>query len=340
MCLECDGSCVTASRKHLLTALLNIFCGSARHPRPLVPCHDGVVMRSVISRIVSIFLLASLSAAAPPPMSVRWQPDKLVNGSPVFFRVTSRVRLKTLSGTWLSQPLSFSYDSAAHAWYTLAGVSLKTDPGTYTLQLSGETATGRSVSFEQPIRINKGAYKVVVALSVPKQFTEPDPKQLQQIAHDKGIKEEKFKEGTSAQLWAGPFKPPVDAAISDVFGTRREFNGAVQSVHQGLDFRVPEGTPVRALNSGTILLAQPLYFEGNCVFIDHGQGLLSLYLHLSKLSVQAGDHVEAGQEIGLSGATGRATGAHLHLAIRWRGEYLDPETLLSLRLPAGSSATH
>jgi murein DD-endopeptidase MepM/ murein hydrolase activator NlpD len=298
-------------------------------------------MRPVITRIALLFVLASLAAAAtPPPMSVRWQPEKLVNGSPVFFRVTTRLRVKTLSGTWLSQPLSFSYDPAARTWYTLAGISLKTDPGTYTLRLTGETATGRSVSFEQPVRVKKGAYKVVVSLSVPKQFTEPDPKQLQEIARDKSIKEEKFKEGTDAQLWTGPFKPPVDAAISDVFGTRREFNGAVQSVHQGLDFRVPEGTLVKALNSGTVLLAQPLYFEGNCVFIDHGQGLLSLYLHLSKLNVKAGDHVEAGQEIGLSGATGRATGAHLHLAVRWRGEYLDPEKLLSLRLPAGNAGSH
>jgi peptidase M23-like protein len=296
-------------------------------------------MRSVISRIALIFVLASLSAAAPPPMSVRWQPEKLVNGAPVFFRVTTRLRLKTLTGTWLSQPLSFSYDPAVRTWYTLAGVSLKTDPGTYTLHLTGETATGHSISFEQPVRVEKGAYKVVVALSVPKQFTEPDPKQLEQIAHDKSIKEEKFKEGTDAQLWAGPFKPPVEAETSDVFGTRREFNGTVQSVHQGLDFRVPQGTSVKALNSGTVLLAQPLYFEGNCVFIDHGQGLLSLYLHLSKLTVKAGDHVDPGQEIGLSGATGRATGAHLHLAVRWRGEYLDPETLLKLKLPAAAPPT-
>jgi len=76
-----------------------------------------------------------------------------------------------------------------------------------------------------------------------------------------------------------------------------------------------------------------LYFEGDCVVLDHGQGLLTLYLHLSKIHVKAGDQVERGQVIGLSGATGRATGPHLHVAVRWQGVYLDPAALLRLPLP-------
>ena len=107
----------------------------------------------------------------------------------------------------------------------------------------------------------------------------------------------------------------------------------MQSTHQGLDFRVGTGTQVAAVNRGKIILARPLFFEGNCVVIDHGQGLLTLYLHLSKFLVKEGDTVEKGQPIALSGGTGRATGPHLHLAVRWQGVYLNPQTLLSLRLP-------
>jgi murein DD-endopeptidase MepM/ murein hydrolase activator NlpD len=125
----------------------------------------------------------------------------------------------------------------------------------------------------------------------------------------------------------------VKAQISDVFGVQRVFNGSVQSTHQGLDFRVPAGTPVAAVNRGRVLLARPLFFEGNCIVIDHGQGLLTLYLHLSKFLVNEGDTVEKGQPIGASGGTGRATGPHLHLAVRWQGVYLDPQTLLALRMP-------
>jgi murein DD-endopeptidase MepM/ murein hydrolase activator NlpD len=100
-----------------------------------------------------------------------------------------------------------------------------------------------------------------------------------------------------------------------------------------LDYGVPSGTPVHAANRGTVILARPLYFEGSCVVIDHGRGLFSLYLHLSDFKVKEGDQVETGQLIGLSGGSGRATGPHLHLAIRWQGVYLDPALLLELKLP-------
>ena len=104
-------------------------------------------------------------------------------------------------------------------------------------------------------------------------------------------------------------------------------------MHQGLDYAVPSGTPVAAVNNGTVLLARPLYFEGNCVVLDHGQGLLTLYMHLSEIKVTEGEKIERGEEIGLSGGSGRATGPHLHLAVRWQGIYLNPATLLGLNLP-------
>jgi murein DD-endopeptidase MepM/ murein hydrolase activator NlpD len=125
----------------------------------------------------------------------------------------------------------------------------------------------------------------------------------------------------------------VSAPVSDVFGTERVFNGKVQSYHQGLDYGVPSGTPVSAVNAGTVLLARNLYFEGNCVVLDHGQGLLSLYLHLSEFAVKEGQQVKRGEVVGLSGGTGRATGPHLHVALRWQGIYLNPATLLNLKLP-------
>jgi murein DD-endopeptidase MepM/ murein hydrolase activator NlpD len=87
------------------------------------------------------------------------------------------------------------------------------------------------------------------------------------------------------------------------------------------------------VNRGTVILAKPLFFEGSCVVIDHGQGLLSLYLHLSQIKVTEGQQVESGQVLGLSGASGRASGAHLHLAIRWQGVYLNPAILLKMKLP-------
>jgi murein DD-endopeptidase MepM/ murein hydrolase activator NlpD len=264
--------------------------------------------------------------------AVQWRPAELVNGSPVVFEVTPATRVTALSAKWLDHEVFFAYDAASKTWYGMAGVSLETRPGIYPLELKGTTSRGTDVSFTRKIVIRPAKYPSV-AVTVAKRYTEPSHEQLARIQQDKAVKQDVFQRTDPDREWSGKFRAPVDARISDVFGTRRTFNGKVQSMHQGLDYAVPQGTVVSAANAGTVLLASPLYFEGNCVVLDHGQGLLTLYLHLSELSVKAGERVKGGQEIGLSGGTGRATGPHLHLAVRWQGVYLNPATLLNLKLP-------
>jgi murein DD-endopeptidase MepM/ murein hydrolase activator NlpD len=241
-----------------------------------------------------------------------------------------------LSGSWLGHEIAFSFDASSKAWFALAGVSLETKPGAYPIQLHAETpdgqAVGSAISFEKKIRVERQRYPRVL-LKVPGRYTAPSPEDQRQIAQDKETKADAFKTLSPGREWKGSFEPPVNAEISDVFGVARVFNGSVQSTHQGLDFRVPTGTLVAAVNSGRVILARPLFFEGNCVVIDHGQGLLTLYLHLSKFSVKEGDDVNKRQPIGVSGGTGRATGPHLHLAVRWQGVYLNPQVLLKLSLP-------
>ena len=214
-------------------------------------------------------------------------------------------------------------------------MSFDTKPGKYTLELVGESATTKSpLKFSRILTVSRANYpKIKVQLAVEKKFTEPTPEQQVQIAESVKVKHDYLGRITPDREWNGNFAAPVDAPTSDVFGSQRIFNGVAQREHQGLDYRVPTGTPVAAMNDGTILLARFLYFEGNCVVIDHGQGLLTLYFHLSELKVKEGDPVKRGQEIGLSGGTGRATGPHLHVAVRWQATYLDPARLLQLRLP-------
>jgi murein DD-endopeptidase MepM/ murein hydrolase activator NlpD len=279
-----------------------------------------------------------LGAAAAPasrvanPWSVRWQPWRVVNGGAVAIRIVPPVALESLSGSWVGHDVFFSFDPRSQTWYGIAGVSLETKAGAYPLQLTGSTKGGRKISFERKLTVQRAKYPSI-AVTVARQYTEPSAEQLQRIDRDKVLKQEVFRRVDADRQWAGSFSPPVDARISDVFGTRRIFNGKAQSTHQGLDYAVPPGTPVSAVNAGTVLLARPLFFEGNCIVLDHGQGLLTLYLHLSDFKVKEGDHVARGQEIGLSGGSGRATGPHLHVAVRWQGVYMDPATLLKLRFP-------
>jgi murein DD-endopeptidase MepM/ murein hydrolase activator NlpD len=303
------------------------------------------VARFFHSIILSAFVFFSLTGdatAAPVAHSTvrRWilvsQPVRLVNGTPVLLRVTTPTPMRALSGNWLGHEIAFNFEPSSKTWFALAGVSLETKPGFYPLELHAEAVSqqsaGGAISFEKEIRVERQRYPRVL-LKVPARYTAPSPEDQREIEQDKETKAEAFKTLSAEREWEGSFSAPVDAAISDVFGVERVFNGSVQSTHQGLDFRVPSGTSVAAVNRGRVILAQPLFFEGNCVVIDHGQGLLTLYLHLSKFLVKEGDEVSKGQAIGLSGGTGRATGPHLHLAVRWQGIYLDPQALLKLHLP-------
>ena len=302
----------------------------------------GIILRLIIGpRRVPIFFTLLLVASCTnffgadskplPAWSVQWQPVQLVNGSPVFFQIRPARTLKSLSGKWLDHEISFALDPTTERWNALAGVPFNVKPGIYTLVLTG-TATSGDVTFERRVRVGPGKYRIT-KITVPSKYTAPSPDQLETIARDKQTKQETFSKVSPDREWSGPFKAPLTAPFSDTFGTQRTFNGEVKSVHEGLDFAATAGSPVTALNSGTVLLARPLYFEGNCVVLDHGQGLLTLYLHLSEFKVKEGDKVTRGQELGLVGGTGRATGPHLHIAVRWQGVYVDPAALLEMKLP-------
>jgi murein DD-endopeptidase MepM/ murein hydrolase activator NlpD len=293
----------------------------------------GLVFISPVSHLGAAPVPAASKSATVNGWNVQWQPAQLVNGSPIVFEVSAPARLSALSAKWMGHDVFFSHDAAGKVWYGIAGISLETHPGAYALEMKGTSLKGAEISFSRTLSVHEGKYPSI-AVTVAKKYTEPSHEQLERIQQDKTIKQDVFHHPITEREWAGKFKPPVEARVSDVFGTRRTFNGKVQSMHQGLDYAVPQGTHVSAVNAGTVLLASPLYFEGDCVVLDHGQGLLTLYLHLSEIKVKPGERVERGQEIGISGGTGRATGPHLHLAVRWQGVYLDPATLLSLNLPS------
>ncbi|WP_316410689.1 M23 family metallopeptidase [Mesoterricola sediminis] len=126
------------------------------------------------------------------------------------------------------------------------------------------------------------------------------------------------------RAWTAPFLQPGGGRVTCGFGTTRRFNGEVQSVHRGLDLRAPSGTPVRAAAPGRVRLAKDVFFGGNLIILDHGAGLFTIYAHLSRMAVKAGDEVRAGDRLGLSGATGRVSGPHLHWGASIAGVDVDP----------------
>jgi murein DD-endopeptidase MepM/ murein hydrolase activator NlpD len=139
----------------------------------------------------------------------------------------------------------------------------------------------------------------------------------------------------TSQLWSKPFRRPRNSRITSGFGRGREFNGTVTSRHMGTDFAGTSGALVRAVNRGVVRIVDRFYYGGNVVYVDHGGGLTSAYLHLSRQLVAEGDTVERGQVIGHVGATGRVTGPHLHLIVRYGRVTVDPMSLFAI---AGDSS--
>ena len=283
-----------------------------------------------------LFLLMTVILCLPAPgraQTVTWTPAQLVSGSPSLLTVEFQTAPVAVKGEWFGHEVDFFPAKDKMHWYALAGADVETTPGSYPLMLHATMADGESVSATRGIPIGLSHYKQV-ELHVAQNFVEPDAATRKRIAADKEIKDRAFAQSAPTPLWQGNFRLPVQSAATDSFGTRRVFNGKLASIHRGMDFRAALGTPVHAANAGKVILARNLFYEGNCVVIDHGQQFMTIYMHLSKIQVTEGQEVQTHQLLGLSGTTGRATGPHLHFAVRWQGGYLDPAQLFKLELPA------
>jgi murein DD-endopeptidase MepM/ murein hydrolase activator NlpD len=165
-----------------------------------------------------------------------------------------------------------------------------------------------------PLKITDAKYPSET-LKVSNRHVNPKKKDVERIKKDIVEVGKIYSTITKQKFWKGPFVLPVNSAVTSVFGTKRVFNGKMQSYHNGLDLKAPTGTPIHAAGSGVVVLAKSLFFTGNTVLIDHGYGVVTLYAHMSELKVKHGEHVEAGQLLGLSGMTGRANGPHLHWGV-------------------------
>jgi hypothetical protein len=275
-----------------------------------------------------VVLAQSSSIAA---QTVMWTPSIVVAGSPELLRITAP-NAASIDGEWLGRKIQFFPAHDHRTWLALAGVDVEQTEGPSSLVIHIHLADRTTRDLTQSIAIHAAHYRTGI-LTVPPKFVSPGPDELKQIEADRVLKEKTFSATAAEPLWSGSFRAPVHAPPTDSFGTRRTFNGKLASIHKGMDFRAPMGTIVRASNSGIVVLARPLYYEGNCVVIDHGLGLYTVSMHFSRIDVHEGQRVAAGDPLGLSGATGRVTGPHLHWAVRWQNAYLDPAKLLSLQLP-------
>lgn len=264
--------------------------------------------------------------------NVFWQPNELQQGSVMFFTVELDKPARKVSGTLLGKELSFFRSAKPEVWYALGGVDMDAAPGSYDLAVRVISAGGRVSRTTKKVDAGSGNFKEGT-VEVAQNFVTPDEAAKKQIAADQVLKNRAYEHLIPTPQWSGEFIKPVAAPATESFGMTRLYNEELTSQHRGTDFPVKEGAAVVASNAGTVVLARELFYEGNCVILDHGQHFMTIYMHLSKIEVKVGERLKKEQRVGLSGATGRVTGPHLHMGVRWSGAYLDPTKLVALTLP-------
>lgn len=207
----------------------------------------------------------------------------------------------------------------------LVPVNLNTSPGEYTIiaRQGGEERTAL-------VKVKAHEFKTI-KLTLPKGKVTLSPKDLERSQRESRLQRDIWKLSTS-MAWVGGFVSPTGTEVSTEFGLNRIMNEKRNSRHRGTDFRGKEGAPVSSINSGTVVLAADLFFGGNTLVIDHGMGLYSIYMHLSKFNVSEGDRIMKKDVVGFVGSTGRATGPHLHMSVKLKGVSVNPESLFRLEL--------
>jgi hypothetical protein len=260
-------------------------------------------------------------------LSVSVSGDAPSQGAPLLVEVSAAGSADNVVLLWekSSWPLR---EIAPGRYEGLIGVDLLAPTGQETLAVAA-SIQGVQSRVEKVLSIRAGRF-AVQELTMPKKMTQFDAPTLRRIREEAKVLEERFARVTQPVLWRLPFLPPVEEYRPQNFGSRRVINGEPRMPHAGVDLRLPEGTPVRATADGVVAFAGEQFFGGRSVVIDHGGGVFSLYYHLKENPVAEGQRVSRGERIGAVGATGRATGPHLHFGVRVPGGRVDPSLLFAL----------
>ena len=287
---------ITAVLVCLLVGFCPLAAGRAENALP----HDGIVVSA--QKIVSghSLLVQIDSASLQPPL-------------------TDNIQLHFEHHAYRLYPHPLKPQKS---YFAIIGISYRSAPGPEIITLDWSNATGRHTR-KLPITIVSGKHKTDV-LKVDGARVTPSRRSIERAAKESRQVKMIYANSSDTRLWHGPFRPPMKSQITSPFGNRRVFNGRLKSYHNGVDFRAAVGTPVFAANSGVVRLAQNLFYSGNVVVIDHGTDIFTIYAHLSKMEVRSGQFVAKGQRLGLSGATGRVSGPHLHWGVKINGVAVDP----------------
>jgi murein DD-endopeptidase MepM/ murein hydrolase activator NlpD len=242
-----------------------------------------------------------------------------------------------LKGDWIQGGLIFGQAPLGTQLKFLGHVVPQTKNGEFVLGLGrdADKSVALSVIFpdgkevEKKFAVEQRQYRIQRVEGVPSRTVNPDPEHLKRIREEASQARAARKPVTERTDFLAAFQWPLLGPISGIYGSQRYYNGQPRRPHFGVDVAAPSGTPVKAPVAGKVTLAHPdMFFSGGTLIVDHGHGVSSTFLHLSKLLVSVGDEVEQGEVIAEVGATGRVTGAHLDWRMNWFDQRVDPQRLV------------
>ena len=241
--------------------------------------------------------------------------------------------LVAIHAEWDGHRVPFVRD--ADRWLTVIGVDLDAAPGEHPLVVALDFGAEGARSETSTVEVTAKQFPTT-ELTVEPGYVELSPENQERAAREASETAAIYATVTPERYWSEPFAVPIPGTTSgNNFGHRRVFNGQSRDPHSGADLRATTGTPIFAANRGRVVLAKDLFFSGNAVFLDHGLGVYTVYLHLSEIRVQPGQMIEKGELLGLAGATGRVTGPHLHWGVRVQDARVDPFSLTGLGADSG-----
>ena len=283
----------------------------------------------------AILVLAGAEVLPAATLKVEASPARPKQGDIVFVTVRASGPLSTATLSDGKHEIELEPGGDGRIFRGLLGIDFESAVGRRTLEVEAWDAAGETIRASRTLDVVSGRFPTQ-QLKVAPAYVEPPEEELPRIAADREEVARVWAASDKDRLFGGPFRMPVTSEAHGSFGVRRVFNGKPRSSHDGVDLPAPEGTPVVAPARATVALAGDLYFSGGTVILDHGRGLFTTYFHLSAIDVKAGDALAAGQRVGAVGATGRATGPHLHWGARLHRARVNPLDLL--KLPAWPGA--
>jgi murein DD-endopeptidase MepM/ murein hydrolase activator NlpD len=277
---------------------------------------------------VSVFLVSAfLLFFTHSPVSAfqaEVSPYEINPGDAFIIKVTGAETSEIPDASLEGKPFYFS-SCGKGCFVSIGAVRLETKPGVYEILLSiGKEKRSLNI-------VVKRTSFPTVRLTLPEDLVFLSPENLRRAERE----EEKLKflfQVVSERLWRGSFIRPLENEISTIFGTKRILNEKKISIHRGVDIKGKEGEGVKASNSGRVVLAEELFFGGNTVILDHGQGIYTFYMHLSRFNVKLHDYVSKGDIIGFVGSTGRSSDSHLHFGVKVLNINTNPVAFVALKL--------